>query len=83
MNGSKESTSSGWPVKKSDEKEDIFRLQTVSNRYLDEIKNSESLLNEEIDEIKEKIANNFYFSPEITDIVIEKILGLPGFKELL
>ncbi|MEJ2053115.1 MAG: hypothetical protein P8X42_04260 [Calditrichaceae bacterium] len=59
---------------------ELLTMKTDFVNYLDEVKKADSLSDDEINEIREKIANNYYFKPEVIDKVVDMILELPGFK---
>ena len=74
-------------VRSSDDKAEIsssgrelLAMKNESAQYTNDVKEAESLSNTEINVIKEKVADNFYFKSEVIDKVVEKILALPNFR---
>ena len=60
---------------------DFFNLKTESKNYLDEVRNSATISTAEIESIKEKIASNYYFEPEVIDQVVDKLMRMPNFTK--
>jgi len=59
---------------------ELFKLRAEAAEYIEEIKTSRTISEEEIEEIKEKILEGHYFDPEVIDKVIDRLLNLPHFK---
>lgn len=61
---------------------ELLSLKLQAEQYVDQVKNSETLTVSEIEAIKEKIASNFYFDPEVIDKIVDKIVSLPNFHRI-
>lgn len=61
---------------------EFLTLKMEASRYLDEVKESSTLTQKEIEDIKDKIATNYYFEPEVIDQIVDKLLQMPNFGKL-
>jgi len=58
----------------------LLNLKAEAVQFTAEVKDAKTISNAEIDAIKEKIASNFYFDPEVIDKIVDKLVALPNFK---
>ena len=58
---------------------ELFTLKMQAAEYTEEVKKADTISQDEIDAIKEKIASNYYFDPEVIDKVVDKLIALPNY----
>ena len=63
----------------SDAARELLSLKLESPKYVDDIKNSATISETEVDQLKNKVENNFYKDPEVIDKIVDKLLDLPNF----
>jgi len=61
---------------------ELLSIKLQARQYVDQVKNADTLSVDEIEAIKEKIASNFYFDPEVIDEIVDKIIALPNFHRI-
>jgi len=59
---------------------EMLLLKMEAQKYVDRVERAETLSLKEIESIKEKIAANYYFDPEVIDKVVDKIIAMPNFN---
>ncbi len=59
---------------------ELLTLKMQASKYTDEVKKADTISQVEIDAIKEKIASNYYFDPEVIDKVVDKLIALPNYR---
>ncbi len=59
---------------------EMLLLKMEAQKYVDDVGRAETLSLKEIESIKEKIAANYYFDPEVIDKVVDKIIAMPNFN---
>ena len=59
---------------------ELLTLKMQAVNYTEEIKQAGTITEGEIEAIKERIASNFYFDPEVIDKVVDKLIALPNYK---
>jgi anti-sigma28 factor (negative regulator of flagellin synthesis) len=59
---------------------ELYNIRQEAFQYKSLIEHAETLSNQEIESIKEKIATNYYFDSEVIDKVVDKLLTLPNYK---
>ncbi|WP_456408437.1 hypothetical protein [Caldithrix abyssi] len=73
---------SGAQVKISDSARELMKLRAEAERYLKMVEEKETLSAEELEEIQARLQSNHYLREEVIDKIIDKLLDLPGFKNL-
>ena len=58
----------------------LLTIKSEAVQFTAEVKEAKTISNAEIDAIKEKIASDFYFDPEVIDKIVDKLVVLPNFK---
>ena len=58
---------------------ELLTLKAEAAAYLSKIQSAETLSAEEIEALRQKIAEGSYLSEELIDQMIDRILDLPGF----
>lgn len=58
---------------------ELLTLKMQAASYKEEVKQADTISQGEIDAIKEKIASNYYFDPEVIDKVVDKLIALPNY----
>jgi len=64
----------------SNEARELLSIKAEAVRHTDRVKNAETISPLEIEAIKQKIAADFYFEPEVIDKVVDKLIALPNYK---
>jgi len=59
---------------------ELFALRSEAAQYLEEVRNSESVSKEQLEEIAEKILTGYYYKEEVLDAIVDKLMKLPYFK---
>lgn len=59
---------------------ELFALRAEAAEYLDELRDSETVSKEQLEEIAEKILTGYYFKDEVLEVIVDKIMKLPYFK---
>ena len=59
---------------------EMLLLKMEAQKYVDDVGRAETLSLREIESIKEKIAANYYFDPEVIDKVVDKLTALPNYS---
>lgn len=59
---------------------ELLTLKMQAASYTEEVKQSSTITDVEIEAIKERIASNYYFDPEVIDKVVDKLIALPNYK---
>jgi hypothetical protein len=59
---------------------ELLTLKMQAAEYTEDVKKAETISQVEIDAIKEKIASNYYFDPEVIDKVVDKLIALPNYS---
>jgi len=59
---------------------ELLSLKMQAAEYTTDVKKAETITPVEIDAIKERIASNYYFDPEVIDKVVDKLIALPNFS---
>ncbi len=62
---------------------ELLTLQMEAEKYIDHVHHVETLSSREIESIKEKIAANYYFDPEVIDKVVDKLIAMPNFNRII
>ncbi len=60
---------------------ELLSLRAEAERYLKHVELQEGISSEEVKELKEKIAQNYYLKEEIIDKIVDKLLDLPGLTK--
>ncbi len=58
----------------SPEAKHLLELKNEASKYLDKVKDAETLSPEQIDQIKERISSQYYFDSQVIDQIVEKML---------
>ena len=58
----------------------LLNIKSEAVQFTDEVKDAKTISDAEIDAIKERIASDFYFDPEVIDKIVDKLVALPNFK---
>ena len=59
---------------------EVEAIKSEAVQFTDEVKDAKTISEAEIDAIKERIASDFYFDPEVIDKIVDKLVALPNFK---
>ncbi len=60
---------------------ELYQMKLEARGYVEEVKGAESKALKEIEAIREKLADNYYFDEEVINAVVKKILALPVFND--
>ena len=63
----------------SDTARNLLSLRIDAKKYLDEVKEGESLSENEINQLKQKIENKYFVSDDVIDKIVDKLADLPNF----
>ncbi len=69
-----ENASSVVKTEISPEAKHLLDLKNEASQYLDQVKKAETLSQERIDQIKERISSQYYFDSQVIDQIVEKML---------
>jgi len=58
---------------------ELLNLKTEARKYVEQVKASKTASEQELDELKRKLQDNSYFSPEIIDAIVDKLINMPDF----
>ncbi len=64
----------------SDKAKEMIKLRAEAEKYLKMIEGKETLSQEKLDEIQNKLKTNQYLREEVIDKIVEKLVNLPNFK---
>ncbi len=59
---------------------ELYSLKMQETTNTEKVKQSSTISRSEIDKIKERIASNYYFDPEVIDKVVDKLIALPNYR---
>lgn len=59
---------------------ELLTLKMQASAYTEEVKQARTISESEIEAIKERIASDYYFDPEVIDKVVDKLIALPNYK---
>lgn len=78
--------SSGKPLSRGEDQaqispaaKELLNLKTETKKYIQTIQSAQTTSEKEISELKTKIQDETYFSPEIIDAIVEKLINMPNF----
>ncbi len=63
----------------SDTARNLLSLRMDAKKYLEDVKQGESLSENEIDQLKQKIENKYFVSDVVIDKIVDKLVDLPNF----
>lgn len=63
----------------SDTARNLLSLRMDARKYLDETKQGETLSENEIAQLKQKIENKYFVSDDVIDKIVDKLADLPNF----
>ncbi len=75
--------SKGEPVAKveiSQAAKEQLLLRAEAERYLKMVESQEGIDPDKVDELKQKVSDNFYLKEKVIDKIVDKLLNLPGFQ---
>ena len=55
-------------------------LRAEAERYLKMMDDQEGLSPDRVEELKQKVSDNFYLKEKVIDKIVDKLLNLPGFR---
>ncbi len=58
---------------------ELLTLKSEAASYIEEVRSAKTITTTEIQEIKEKIASQYYFEPEVIDQIVDKLMAMPSF----
>ncbi len=58
----------------------LLTIKSEAVQFTAQVKDAKTISEAEIHAIKEKIATDFYFDPEVIDKIVDKLVALPNFK---
>ncbi len=58
---------------------EMLNLRVEANKFMQDVRNSETLDTESLEAIKLKIENKYYLSEEVVDQIVNKLLDLPNY----
>lgn len=67
----------------SNEAQKLLIQKTEAAQHASKVRESQTISREEIESIKEKIASDYYFEPEVIDKVVDKLVALPNFSKAM
>ena len=76
----KQTSASGDKAEISSVGRELLTLKMQAASYTEEVKESSTISQSEIENIKERIASNYYFDPEVIDKVVDKLIALPNYS---
>ena len=56
---------------------ELLALRQEAEKYLNDIKQAETLSAEEVDQIKDRLESKYYLKPEVIDSIVDKLTQLP------
>lgn len=68
-------------VQISDKGRELLTLKAETENYLNNIREAELISPQEIEAIKEKIEAKYYFDEEVINDLVDKLAGLPDYKD--
>ncbi len=63
----------------SESARNLLSLRRDAKRYLDEVKQGESLSENDIERLKQKIENKYFVTDDVIDKIVDKLTDLPNF----
>ncbi len=63
----------------SDTARNLLSLRMDAKKYLDDVKQGETLSENEIEQLKQKIENKYFVSDTVIDKIVDKLVDLPNF----
>ncbi|MEJ2053116.1 MAG: hypothetical protein P8X42_04265 [Calditrichaceae bacterium] len=63
----------------SDTATKLLALKMEANKYLNKVKDSKSISQAEIDEIKDKIREKYYSDEDVVDKIVDNLAKLPNY----
>lgn len=63
----------------SDAARELLSLRMEAADYMDEVKSAQTLSDQEVEKIKDKIENKYFTEPEVIDTIVDKLLALPNY----
>ncbi len=69
-------------VKISESAKELMKLRAEAERYLKMMEDKETLSAEDLKDIQAKLKTDHYLREEVIDKIIDKLVNLPGFKNL-
>jgi HD-GYP domain-containing protein (c-di-GMP phosphodiesterase class II) len=64
----------------SDESRELYKTSVDAARYTQLVGKAETLEPARLEEIRERLENNFYFDDKVIDTIVNKLLKLPSIK---
>ena len=58
---------------------ELLHLKTETKKYVETIKSAQTTSEKELNELKAKIQDETYFSPEVIEAIVEKLINMPNF----
>lgn len=58
---------------------ELLTLRLEARKYIDEIKKSETLTANDLEQLKAKIEQKYFTDPEVIDKIVDELLNLPNF----
>ncbi len=55
-------------------------LRAEAERYLKMVESQEGIDPDKVEELKQKVSDNFYLKEKVIDKIVDKLLNLPGFQ---
>jgi hypothetical protein len=59
----------------------LLSLKIEVQKFIDEVKESKTITDSEVQAVRKKMEEKYYFNSKVIDEVINKILSLPGFQQ--
>lgn len=58
---------------------ELLNLKIAGQKYLPEIRDAKPYSRQEIEEIRRKVAEDYYDNPEVIEDIVERLVELPNF----
>ncbi len=66
-------------VKISAAAKELLTLRAEAKKYVEQVKNTRTLTDQEVVELKQKIESKYYFKKDVIDKIVGKLLDLPNY----
>lgn len=67
----------------SNEAQKLLTQKKEAAQHTQKVQDAQTISKAEIESIKEKIASDYYFEPEVIDKVVDKLIALPNFSKAM
>ena len=57
----------------------MLSMRMDAKKYIDEVEQSQTLSENEVNQLKQKIENKYFISEDVVDKIVDKLVNLPNF----